>query len=136
MAIFIILWSSLFTAKLRCLQKNKSGHTNDISPYQTTLPIRFTNQYFLWLENLPIRSVKLIVKVVWIECTFKLETTPLYRRMKQYIFFPMWNMRYRIFSGSVCLKCQVLANSCLFESQVSTVLSEYKWISNLCANWW
>ena len=28
MAIFIVLWSCLFTSKLRCLQKYKSGHTN------------------------------------------------------------------------------------------------------------
>ena len=28
MAVFIVLWPCLFNTKLRCLQKNKYGHTN------------------------------------------------------------------------------------------------------------
>ena len=34
MAIFIVLWSCLFTTKLRCVQKNKSGHSNIHTPYR------------------------------------------------------------------------------------------------------
>ena len=30
MAVFIVLWSCLFTTKLSCLQKNKFGHTKYI----------------------------------------------------------------------------------------------------------
>ena len=28
MVVFIVLWSCLFNTKLKCLHKNKSGHTN------------------------------------------------------------------------------------------------------------
>ena len=54
MAIFIVLWSYLFTNELSCLQKNKSGHTN----------VRPTN-FFCIMEPVKVLSNNIDQSDLW-----------------------------------------------------------------------